>query len=118
MVLFNKTEGLFCHRTPAEPGNIARELHFQPVVNHSFLSATAALEKGVLPRSSARLYVNGNEARISSPENTTLVFIHSDLKPVSVDGKAIAESSGAANSVTVELSRGWHSISLQRKNGK
>lgn len=118
MVLFNKTEGLFCHRTPAGPGNTARELHFQPLQIHSFLPALAALEKGVLPRSSARVYLDGNEARISSPENTTLVFIHSDLKPVSVDGKAIAEPTGAPNSVTVELSRGWHSISLQRKNGK
>jgi hypothetical protein len=118
MILFNKTEGLFCQPAPAEPGNTAREFNFQPQRIHSFLPAATALEKGVLPRSSSRVFVNGNEARILSPENATLVFIHSDLKPVSVDGKAIAAPAESQSTVTVELSRGWHSIRLQNKNGK
>ncbi len=118
MMLFNKTEGIFCRRAQDEQMNPAGDLHCNPNLLHSHLPNELALEKGVLPRSSCQVFVDGNEARVLSSEKTTLVLVHPDLKPVSVDGKAITANAESQDSMEVELTQGRHFISMQQKNSK
>lgn len=118
MMLFNKTEGLFCHRTQEESLNSAEALYRRPLQIHSYLPVEVAVQKGVLPRSSSQVSIKENEARVLSAKNATLVLFHPDLKPVSLDGKTISAAADSQEAMSVELTQGWHSIGMQKKNDK
>lgn len=118
MIFFNQTTGKLCSHVKSAT---EYSMPFQPNASalplYQFtLPGEKAIENGVLPSDSPIAMWEKNDAKIMTVEKTNLFIGNPSIESVTVNGKIVTPDK--TEKFILELSAGWHSIHVKKKENK